>query len=249
MSLDFLAADLTQPYNGELPVMRSPIRSLLENAGARFRQCDRWEVLASFGDPAEEQAACLHSVGIADQSSLGKLELQADPEAVDRIATKFAGDPVRSGLAVNRDGIWWCRLRPSRLLAVMPPELTPEARAGLEGAVARSDGWASVTELTTSLGSNAVVGPLARETFARLSALDLRERELGPCGFAPGSVARVPGMVLHERDDRYLHLFGTAYAEYIWTVFLDAAESLGGRAVGTDALTGMTPAIGAADGS
>ena len=249
MSLDFLAPDLTQPYKGVLPVIRSPIRSLLENAGARFRERDRWEVPASFGDPAEEQAACLHSVGIADQSNLGKLELQAEPEIVDQIATELAGDPVRSGLAVNRDGTWWCRLRPSRLLAVMPPESTPEARASLEGAAARSDRWASVTELTTSLGSNAVVGPLARETFARLSALDLRERELGPCGFAPGSVARVPGMVLRERGDRYLHLFGAAYAEYIWTVFLDAAEALGGRAVGADALAAITPAIGAADGS
>ena len=46
----------------------------------------------------------------------------------------------------------------------------------------------------------------------------------------------MPGMVLRERGDRFLHLFGAGYASYIWTVFVDAAEQLGGRAVGVEAL-------------
>jgi hypothetical protein len=33
-----------------------------------------------------------------------------------------------------------------------------------------------------------------------------------------------------------VHLFGAGYAAYVWTAFIDAAESLGGRAVGIDAL-------------
>jgi hypothetical protein len=55
-------------------------------------------------------------------------------------------------------------------------------------------------------------------------------------GFAPVSVARTPGMVLREEGDRFLHLFGSGYAQYNWTVFVDAAQRLGGRAVGLDAL-------------
>ena len=43
-------------------------------------------------------------------------------------------------------------------------------------------------------------------------------------------------MILRERGDRYLHLFGAGYAQYVWTVFTDAAEELGGRAVGSLAL-------------
>ena len=31
-------------------------------------------------------------------------------------------------------------------------------------------------------------------------------------------------MVLRERGDRFLHLFGAGYANYVWTVFADAAE-------------------------
>jgi hypothetical protein len=62
--------------------------------------------------------------------------------------------------------------------------------------------------------------------------------------FAPVSVARTPGMVLREGGDRFLHLFGSGYAQYIWTVFVDAAESLGGRAVGLQAL-GAVSEVGA----
>jgi hypothetical protein len=42
-------------------------------------------------------------------------------------------------------------------------------------------------------------------------------------------------MVLREGGDRFLHLFGAGFAAYIWTVFVDAATSLGGRAVGVTA--------------
>ena len=247
MSLEFLAQDLTRPHGGAEPVLRSPIRTLLEDTGARFGNRCGWEIAGGFGDPVAEQLACRESVGIADQSCLGKIELQGKPEAVDQIVSDLAGNQLMLGRAADRDGVWWCPLSPSRVLTVTAPESTAEVRARLQDAAARSDGSASIVELTSSLGSNAAVGPLARETFARLSALDLRE--LGPGGFAPGSVARVPGMVLHGGADRYLHLFGAAYAEYVWTAFLDAAEALGGRAVGMDALAAVGAEIGAGAGA
>ena len=54
--------------------------------------------------------------------------------------------------------------------------------------------------------------------------------------FRPGSVARTPGYVLREDDDRFLMLFGWALGEYVWTVVADAAGDLGGAPVGVDAL-------------
>ena len=122
-----------------------------------------------------------------------------------------------------------------RVLAVTPPERTAAVRGALEDEAGRAR-FASVTELTSAWGSNAVVGPLARETFARATALDMRPARFPERGFAPVSVARTPGLVLREDGDRFLHLFGAGYAQYNWTVFVDAAQSLGGRAVGLAAL-------------
>jgi glycine cleavage system aminomethyltransferase T len=105
-----------------------------------------------------------------------------------------------------------------------------------------------VVETTAAWGSNAIVGPQARETFARTMALDLRPGSVGELGFAPVSVARTPGLVLRVEGDSFLHLFGAGYADYTWTVFVDAAESLGGRAVGVDALPAPLGAATSAGG-
>jgi sarcosine oxidase gamma subunit len=70
-------------------------------------------------------------------------------------------------------------------------------------------------------------------------ALDLRPGHFEVGDFAPVSVARTPGMVLRQEPDLYLHLFGAGFADYVWTVFVDAAEQLDGRAVGTAALAAM----------
>jgi hypothetical protein len=49
-------------------------------------------------------------------------------------------------------------------------------------------------------------------------------------------VARTPGAVLREGEERFLMLFGAALGQYVWTVVADAAASLGGGPVGLDAL-------------
>ena len=58
----------------------------------------------------------------------------------------------------------------------------------------------------------------------------------------PGSVARQPGDVIREAEDRYLILFGWATAEYVWSVVADAARHLGGGPVGVDQLEELTDA-------
>jgi hypothetical protein len=55
-------------------------------------------------------------------------------------------------------------------------------------------------------------------------------------GLRPGSIARQPGLIVREGEDRFLFLFGWAVGQYMWTVVDDAARHLGGRPVGVDAL-------------
>jgi sarcosine oxidase gamma subunit len=91
-------------------------------------------------------------------------------------------------------------------------------------------------DVTTAFAALRIAGPLARETLARFSAIDLRPRVTRSGDWRPGSVARTAGGILCEAADRYLMLFGSAFGQYIWTVVDDAARRLGGGPAGYDLL-------------
>jgi sarcosine oxidase gamma subunit len=92
------------------------------------------------------------------------------------------------------------------------------------------------TAVTSNFASLTLTGPLARETFARFCALDLRPAVAPVGALRPGSIGRQPGILIREAEDRYLFLFGWATGEYMWSVVADAGEHLGGTAIGVDAL-------------
>jgi heterotetrameric sarcosine oxidase gamma subunit len=237
MSLEFLAPDAARSDGGEVPPARSPIEWVHRGAGARFAERAGWRMVAGYG--AGDAAACRDAVGVADLSHIGKLELQGEPERVASIVSgQTGGGALEPGRALRQDGVWWCPVSAGKVMALTPPEATGRLRAELESA-AGSSSAAGVVELTAALGSNAVVGPLAREAFARTTALDLRPEHFGEGAFAPVSVARTPAMVLRADGDRFLHLFGAGFASYVWTVFIDAAADLGGAAVGAETVGGL----------
>jgi glycine cleavage system aminomethyltransferase T len=149
------------------------------------------------------------TVGFADLSHLAKLELQGPHD-------------LELGHATYEDGVWRCPFTPGRLLVLGERRDVPD----LPDAV----------DVTTAFAALAIVGPLAREVFARFTAIDLRDSVTPVHAFRPGSVARTPGAILRQAEDRWLMLFGAALGQYMWTVVADAVASLGGGPVGVDAL-------------
>jgi glycine cleavage system aminomethyltransferase T len=198
-------------------VARSPMEREALAAGARMELRDGWNVAAGFSG---EDAVLKETVGFADVSHLGKLELNLP-------LAELAPAPVELGLATRAEGAWWCPVTPERAIALCEPAALPALRERFgERAI----------EMTTSYAALTVAGPLSRELFARFCALDLRPQSTLPRAFLPGSVARTPGYVLRENGDRFLMLFGWALGRYMWETVSDAAAHLGGGPVGVDAL-------------
>jgi heterotetrameric sarcosine oxidase gamma subunit len=231
MSLAFLTP-------GADAVARSPMEREALAAGARLEPRDGWNVAVAFDGLERERLTCLETVGFADMSALGKIEIQASPsELAAIVAVGTRGERLELGRSTRAAGAWWCPYTAERALVICDPADAAALRERLEEAAGAVQGLASVVDVTTVHGALAVVGPLARELFARFTAIDLRPQVTPIRGFRPGSLARVPGAILREADERYLMMFGAALGRYVWTVVADAAESLGGAPVGVDALT------------
>jgi heterotetrameric sarcosine oxidase gamma subunit len=236
VTLEFLSPDAAAGEGA--PLARSPLAHPGREAGAVREPRDGWEVTASFGDPEAERELARTTVGFADLSHLGKLEVQADRDDLPEILAGSGREPAL-GRAARASGAWWAPLSAERALVICESARLDALRAELERKAGAAQAGAGVLDLTAAFGALALVGPMAREAFARFSAIDLRPAVTPVGGLRPGSVARTPAVVLREAQDRFLILFGAALAEYMWTVVADAAGSLGGRPIGVDALESL----------
>jgi len=226
-------------------VAKSPMEPGAVSAGATFEERDGWKVATGFTELDTERALCASSVGFADVSHLGKIELQAGAEDLAAIvAAGTGGASLELGHATRAGGVWWCPYSPTRAVVLCPAGNTAAHRDHLTASAADADGLTSVIDITAAQGAMTILGPLAREVFARFTAIDLRPQVTPVHGWRPGSVARTGGAILCEAPDRYLMLFGAALGQYVWTVVADAAANLGGGPVGVDALPPIdTPAV------
>jgi glycine cleavage system aminomethyltransferase T len=236
--LEFLAPGAAAADDRFTPVARTPMERQARAAGARFETRDGWSVAAGYGAPEREREACASAAGWADTSHLGKLEIHASAaeDLAALVGSATGGEALALGTATRAADAWWLPLTAERALVVGEPAALAGLRERLEEAAALASRTVTILDVTSKLASLTLAGPLAREVFARFSAIDLRPQVMPVHGFRPGSIARGPGMVVREAPERYLLLFGWALGAYLWETVADAGTHLGASPVGLDAL-------------
>jgi heterotetrameric sarcosine oxidase gamma subunit len=239
VSVDFLSLDGAVQSDRFSPKRRSPMERQSRAVGGRFEVRDGWVLPVAYASPEHEAETLRRTAGWVDMSHLAKLELQAAPEDLKTIVSSGASGPVELGSAHRTPGTWWSPLAPSRVLVICEPSTRTTVHGLLEDAIGTSGAPASLVDVSATFAALTVVGPSAREVLARFCAIDLRPQVTPVGAVRPGSVARQPGIVICEGDQRFLMLFGWAVGEYVWSQVEEAGRRLGGAPVGVDALASL----------
>jgi heterotetrameric sarcosine oxidase gamma subunit len=245
VSFEFLAPDAAVADDRFAPVARSPMERAARTAGARFETRDGWSVAVGYASLEHERESCRQAAGWADVSHLGKLELHVSaPDDLAAIVAQAAGGATLAlGTARRAGDAWWLPLTADRAVVVCEPAALPGLRERLEEAAGGASRPVSVIDATCKYAAMTLVGPLAREVFARFTAVDLRPQATPVGAFRPVSIARTPGLLVREGDERFLFLFGAALGAYMWETVADAGTHLGAAPVGLEALEEIAIAV------
>ena len=132
--------------------------------------------------------------------------------------------PEAADSAMRTSGAYACRVAPDEVLLLAKPGSTSRVVAAASAKAAALDPDAVVLDTTDGWTAWSLVGPDAREAFARLSALTLPAE-----GFTQGDVAHVPVKVVALPDRVHL-LVPAMWGSYLRERILDAGLPVRERA-------------------
>lgn len=208
----------------------APIAATCLGAGAMLAERDGHTIVAHYGSPPGELAVCLKSVGLADRSDIGTLELRAPATVLNRVLSARLGDPpVAPGAARRMDEVWYVRVEERKALLI-------GRHAALAAVPALGRGPDRAELSRKDIGANvrviSVIGPRAGRLLAAASLPD--DLAIGAVGRDPHDAAVLA--MLRESQRRILVLVRAPAIDAVWSRLLTAGEPLGAAFVGCDAL-------------
>ncbi len=211
-------------------ILDTPIPATCLSAGAMLTERDGHTVAAHYGSPPGEIAVCMKSVGLADRSDIGTLELRASTSILDRALSSRLGDPpVPPGAARRMGKVWYLRLESRRTLLI-----GAHAALAAEPAIGKGADRAELTrkDIGAKVRIISVIGPRAGRLMAAAGLPD--DLAIGAIGRDPQDPSVIA--ILRESQRRILVLVRAAAIDDVWGRLLTAGEPLGAAFVGCDAL-------------
>ena len=232
-----------------LPIKRTPMDRRHREMGARMIDVWPWQRPHSYGDPRDECLAVRQRVGIIDVSTLGKLDVAgADaPAFLDRMYTHnfstLRPGRIRYGMLCTDSGSILddgtvTRLAEDRYFVTTSTTNVDTVEDWFKWWLAGSDSRVRVTNVTSAYASINVAGPMARQTLAKLTDVDLAPRAFRYMRSAEGDVAGVRCLFLRVgfvgETGWELH-FPAQYGEHMWDALLEAGKEFGIAPFGVEA--------------
>jgi glycine cleavage system aminomethyltransferase T len=198
-------------------IRRSPLSRMHADLGAVLEDEAGWELVASYGDEADERARVRDGIGMVDVTPRGKVDVRGSLED----ALSAAGDVLTARIADD----WALVLAEPGGEEVLVPKLESAAGPG-----------AMVTDATHLFVGFALAGPALGDVLARLTSWDPASLVAGEATGAP--IADVRAVVARrDLEVPVLEAYVAAeFARYAWETVLDAVRRTGGGPVGWRAL-------------
>jgi sarcosine oxidase subunit alpha len=222
-----------------LPPRLSSLQPAHQRLGAQLLTIAGWQVPQTYTSPESEAAAIASQVGVADLSSLGKLQVWGE-SAPELLAEAFGGARVAPGHTVpisiqDNAGSFvgashLARLTSDEFIIITPPGIEGKFARELEGKRAASGLSVTVIDQTSGIAALAVVGPNSYNVLSKLCGLPLHPDDFPDRRVAQTSLARVHTTIIHNDIvglSAFELFFERPYGEYVWNCILDAGHGSG----------------------
>lgn len=190
-------------------------------------------VVAHYGSPAGELAACVRGAGLVDRSDLLAIRIAGGRVALAELVQRASGLSLARGGCTFAAGVWWCARSSQCAVALVEPESreTVETIAALGGPGLR------VSERSQDLTAIGLVGKATLDVLSNVGAVE--DPRAAPA-FGVTNVGRAYVELLLQSDRRAVLLVRADEARHVWRMLEAVGRPFGLCYVGADALARFT---------
>ena len=219
------------------PVKLTPLHSIVQRLGATFTEQHGWRIPEVYTTSESEIAAARERLALADETPNGKLLLEGDQaESVLMDAFDLGSLKVNEG----RDGIY--RLRNDLFYISTPPGREISTQKKLTTALAASEQFVTITDITHGRAEIRVIGPDSRALLSKVCGLDFHPSIFPNETAKQTSLAKTTQLII-RCDIGELPAFSIIGAQslgaYVWDTMMEAGVEFGIVPIGTAALAAL----------